>query len=151
MADRCRRAMVQLSMSWAPGCQSRVEGKGQEPQGAPRAPPQQRSRALSSPQKSCCLWACGAVGLPAGMARRYGLATGVVGEEQDPAARNTNGKAALIPCWHTLKWRDCGNGTFSYVQTHCACLCSFGKPFSSPFQQNFHLQYDKLAQLVLRY
>ena len=133
-ADRCLRVSVQLSTSWAPGCQRRVEGEGQEPQGCPfPSGHPHSSEAGPSPQSSCRLWASWAFGLPASTTRRHDMDPRVVSEEQDPGAQNTNGKTTLIPCWHMLKWRDGGNGTFSHIQTHCACLCSFGKPFS-PFQ-----------------
>lgn len=101
----------------------------------------------SLPQSSCCLWPSWTFGFPANPSRRHNIAPHVVKWGAGYGSPKCKCSHWWVPCWHVLKWRDGENGTF-WMLPHIDSLCfpcSFGKPFSSPFQLHFHLQYKNLA------
>ena len=107
-ADRCLRVSVQLSTSWAPGCQRRVEGEGQEPQGCPQALRQQEpsggSRVLHQP-----LTSVGTERVPAG-ARGQGSSIPPL----PPAAGDGSRKCQMISVSFCL-WHSCAD----YICPQC--------------------------------
>lgn len=96
VADCCPRVLVQHAV----GTRLSEEGGGGRP-GAPGLPLPLNNKAGPSLQSSCHLWASRAFGFPASTTCRHNMAPCVVGQEQAPGAQNTNGKATMIPCWHT--------------------------------------------------
>lgn len=116
------------------------EGGGGRP-GAPglplplRAPPTAEKQGLFQPQSSHCLWASWVLGLPASTAHSTALTTAWSVRSSIWHPKIQMGRPHRFHLG--IRWNGemlLENSTFSYVQTHCACLSSFGKPFPSPFQ-----------------